>query len=116
MSYKHLSLEERHYIQLSMKKGLTLSEIAQALERSTSTILREVRRNTGRRGYRYQQANRMAEERHKMKPKAIKLTQEITSLIDAYICLEWSPEQIAGRLKADDVISLHLHADLFEVR
>lgn len=113
MSYKHLSLEERHYIQLSMEKGLTLSEIAQALERSTSTILREVRRNTGQRGYRYQQANRMAEERHQMKPEAIKLTQEITSLIDAYICLEWSPEQIAGRLKADDVISLH-HETIYQ--
>ncbi len=60
MSYKHLSLEERHYIELSMKNEKKLTEIAAELERSQSTISREVRRNRGQRGYRHKQANRMA--------------------------------------------------------
>lgn len=113
MSYKHLSLEERHYIQLSMKNEQTLSEIAQALGCSTSTVSREVGRNKGQRGYRHQQANDMANERHATKCKAIKLTNEITTIIEDYIRQEWSPEQIAGRLKADRVISLH-HETIYQ--
>ena len=82
MSYKHLSLEERHYIELSMKNAMTLSKIAVDLGRSQSTISREVTRNSGKRGYRHQQANRLARERHAIKDKSIKLTEEITSIID----------------------------------
>ena len=42
MSYKHLSLEERHYIELSMKNEMAQTEIATTLGRSQSTIYREV--------------------------------------------------------------------------
>jgi len=50
MSYKHLSPEERHYIEIERKKGLSLNKIAKALNRSQSTISREIARNTGKRG------------------------------------------------------------------
>ncbi|MFC0179571.1 helix-turn-helix domain-containing protein [Thorsellia kenyensis] len=33
MSYNHLSLDERHYINTSLKKGMSLSQIARDLER-----------------------------------------------------------------------------------
>jgi len=113
MSYKHLSLEDRHYIELSIKNEMTLTQIANDLGVSQSTISREVRRNRGQRGYRYQQAHRMAQERHKTKNKAIKLTDEVTSVIDEYIRSDWSPEQIAGRLKKDGVIDLH-HETIYQ--
>ena len=38
MSYKHLSLEERHDIEWSMKNDKSLTEIALDLGRSQSTI------------------------------------------------------------------------------
>lgn len=60
MSYKHLSLEERHYIEISMENEKTLKEIANDLGRSQSTISREIKRNLGQRGYRHNQANRLA--------------------------------------------------------
>jgi len=41
----------------------------------------------------------MALKRHTNKPKAIKLTDEIKSKISEYIAQDWSPEQVAGRLK-----------------
>lgn len=113
MSYKHLSLEERHYIELSMKNEMTLSQIAANLGRSQSTISREVTRNCGQRGYRHQQANRLAQERHLTKDKSIKLTDEITSVIDEYIGDDWSPEQISGRLKMDGIIDLH-HETIYQ--
>ncbi len=113
MSYKHLSLEERHYIEVSMKNGISLADIATALGRSQSTIFREVNRNTGLRGYRHKQAGNMAQERHETKPKATKLTDEIKQLIDDYLHQDWSPEQIVGRMEKDDVIKLH-HETIYQ--
>jgi len=107
MAYKQLSLEERHYIYTEHKKGKLQKDIAEALNRSTSTLSRELSRNTGKRGYRYKQANDKAIMRHKEKPKKVKLSDDIKALITTYLKQDWSPEQIAGRLKKDDVISLH---------
>ena len=50
MSYKHLSLAERYYIEIEKKAGRPMNKIAQALERSQSTISRELKRNIGQRG------------------------------------------------------------------
>lgn len=113
MSYKHLSLEERHYIEVSLKHDKTLTDIAEKLNRSQSTISREIRRNYGLRGYRHKQANQKAQERHETKEKSIKLTDEITRVIDAYILKDWSPEQISGRLKIDGIINLH-HETIYQ--
>ena len=113
MSYKHLSLEERHYIEISTKNDKTSTEIAFDLDRSQSTISREIKRNAGKRGYRHQQANRMAQERHTEKDKALKLTSEIVGIIDEYIRTDWSPEQIAGRLKTEGIVDLH-HETIYQ--
>jgi IS30 family transposase len=113
MSYKHLSLEERHYIELEYKKGTSQSKIATILERSQSNISRELARNKGKKGYRHKQANNFALERHQSKEKAAKVTKEIASLIEKYISEDWSPEQVAGRLKSEGVISLH-HETLYQ--
>ncbi len=113
MGYKHLSLAERHYIQVERKLGKSCKKIACDLGRSASTISREVRRNTGLRGYRHQQADRLARQRHENKPKSLKLTLEIRFLIDACLHDYWSPEQIAGRLKDMEIISLH-HETIYQ--
>ncbi len=113
MSYKHLSLEERHYIEYSLKNEITLTEIAQTLERDQSTISREIKRNTGLRGYRHNQAQYMAQGRHKTKPKATKLTKDIKELIENYVIEDWSPEQIAGRLDQEGIIKLH-HETIYQ--
>jgi IS30 family transposase len=113
MSYKHLSLEERHYIEIETKKGTSQSDIAKALGRDQSNISRELRRNKGLKGYRHKQANSFAQERHKTKEKAIKLTKNIMLIIEEYIREDWSPEQIAGRLSSDNVIDLH-HETIYQ--
>jgi len=107
MSYKHLRPEERHYIEIELKKGISQNKIANSLGRSQSSLSRELSRNKGQRGYRHKQAGELAQERHKNKPKRVKLTSEIKGLINNYIEKDWSPEQIAGRLKKEEVISLH---------
>lgn len=113
MSYRHLSLAERHYIEVERKAGKSMNHIGQALNRSQSSISRELSRNTGQRGYRHQQADRQAAERHANKAKSIKLTDEIQSLIVRYLKQDWSPEQIAGRLKQEGKVSLH-HETIYQ--
>jgi len=113
MSYKHISLEERHYIEISMKNGLSQKEIAKSLQRDQSSISREVKRNTGQRGYRHNQANHFAARRHTEKTKAVKLTAEIKAQLDEYIKEDWSPEQVAGRLKLEGEVSLH-HETIYQ--
>ena len=113
MNYKHLSLEERHYIEISLENEMTHSKIAVALGRNQSSISNEINRNTGKRGYRHKQAHEKARRRHKEKSKATKLTESIESLIIGYLKKDWSPEQIAGRLEKDGVIKLH-HETIYQ--
>jgi len=101
MAYKHLSIEERHYIETRLKLGQSLNGIAQELGRSQSTLSRELERNSGQRGYRHKQADKRAKHRHTEKPKFIKLTDELKSNIDALLQQDWSPEQISGRMKQE---------------
>ena len=113
MGYKHLSLEERYYLEIAKKAGKTLTEIAFDMDRSQSTISRELIRNTGERGYRHKQAMRLAQERHTIKPKQVKLTERIKQQIASLTRHDWSPEQIAGRLSAKGKICLH-HETIYQ--
>ena len=66
-NYTQLTQEERYQIEALMKAGKSLSEIARILERSKSTISREVRRNKDLKEYRPKQAHRFAIERRTAK-------------------------------------------------
>jgi IS30 family transposase len=67
---------------------------------SPSTISRELKRNTGERGYRFKQASRKAEERRYLASSSVrKMTPNLISLIEQHLRDDqWSPEQISGRL------------------
>ena len=59
MSYQHLSLAERYYIEIELRMKVSINQIAKAMGRSHSTVAREINRNTGQRGYRHKQANNL---------------------------------------------------------
>ena len=105
--YKHLTSEERHYIAIGIKQGMSKNKIAQNLNRSHSTIIREIGRNTGKRGYHFNQADDFAQQRHQVKDKFVKLTTECKHLINNCLKLDWSPEQICGWFNASNIIQLH---------
>lgn len=107
MSFQHLSLEERHYIEIAFKEGLSQNTIAKHLLRCQSTISRELQRNRGKKGYRHKQAHRITQKRHVAKPKACKMTRELKVKIAHYLHQKWSPEQIAGRLKKSGEADIH---------
>ena len=52
-SYRHLTYEQRCQIDTLKERGDSLSSIAIVLNVHPSTISRELKRNTGQRGYRY---------------------------------------------------------------
>ena len=108
MAYNQLTLQERYYIEIELKKGTSQNQIAKALNRSQGTISKELARNKGKKGYRHKQADRTAKERHQVKVKAIKLTEAIKQFIEnELVTNQSSPEQIAGRFKRVQGVSLH---------
>lgn len=100
--YKQLTKEQRYQIYALRKEGLSQGAIALNLEVNKSTISRELKRNTGLKGYRPKQAHQKALQRHTQKPKAIRLTGEVKSFIEDQLKrFDSSPEQISGRLKLE---------------
>jgi IS30 family transposase len=105
-SYTHVTQEERYQIYAYKKAGFSKIQIAEMLSRHVSTIKRELGRNKGQKGYRPQQAHGFAQERHQVKPKAIKMTDAMQQHVREKLSLEWSPEQIQGRLMAEGARSV----------
>jgi IS30 family transposase len=97
--YHQLTQGLRYQIEILKKAGKNQKDIADLVHVSPSTICRELKRNTGKRGYRPKQAQRKAENRRKLTAKPLKMTAVAIEWIDAKICLHWSPEQISGWLK-----------------
>jgi IS30 family transposase len=98
-TYRQLTQEQRYQIYALNRTGHSQAEIAEVVEVHKATISRELKRNQGQRGYRPQQAQRLASERkHKGKTR---ITAEAWELVEQLLRQDWSPEQISGRLKKE---------------
>ncbi len=95
-----LTLVERDEISRGLKGRLSLRCIARHLQRSASTISREVKRNGGTGHYRAVQSDQAAWDRAR-RPKLCKLAcnSPLCRTLSRKLQLNWSPEQIAGWLK-----------------
>ncbi len=106
--YYHVTRDERCQIYALKSTGLSLRKIALMLGRSVSTLSREITRNTGGRGYRFEQANNKTIERRRAASQAPKkLTNEVEEVIRERLLEDWSPEQISGRLKLEGTAISH---------
>ena len=99
-SRRCLSLAEREEISRGIVTGLSLRAIATSLNRSPSTISREIHRNGGLQQYRANLADKAAWDRAQ-RPKVCKLVKQkgLARIVARKLQLEWSPQQIAGWLK-----------------
>ena len=97
-SYTHLTHCERYQISAFLRSGKSINSIAKELNRNKSTISREIRRNSGLRGYRSHQAHEKAVHRLKISHRYIKITQKVICKIKKLLHCHWSPEQICGYL------------------
>lgn len=98
----HLTFPEREFLYRLMKEGKSEAEIAYLMGRDRSTIYRELRRNTGRRGYRPKQAQRLATTRRLACRRPWKMDDpEVLQYVQERLEKRWSPDQIAGHLRRD---------------
>lgn len=100
MTYVHLTQNERYQIYILKKAGHNQSTIGQMMNRSKSTISRELKRNCGARGYRPKQAHELSIDRQ-AKDNAATLHADTWSFADDKLAELWSPEQISGYLRAN---------------
>ncbi len=108
-TYRQLTSGERYALSALRKQGCSQAEIARALRRSPSTISREVRRNskdrTGR-VYRPGLADDYARWRRSRSRRNQRIGPEEWALVVTCLKKDWSPEQIAGRLRNDGVLRI----------
>ncbi len=101
-SKRSLTLSEREEISRSIVADLSIRSIAKHLNRSPSTISREIKRNGGYDNYRATQADLAAWERaHRPKRCKLACNRPLSRTVATKLQLNWSPEQIAGWLKIE---------------
>lgn len=100
MSYSELCTEERATIQVGLEQGLSIRKVAGLLERSPSTISREIRRNRSPDGrYRVSHAQQCRHDRRvgcRPKRKLLPGSPRF-ALIQHMLRQRLSPEQISGK-------------------
>lgn len=117
MNYTQLTREQRYQIKVLMKAGHNQSRIAALIGCHKSTISRELRRNSGKKGYRPQQANELAYDRQ-CEAYSSRIAWDTWQLVERLLRLDLSPEQIAGYLKLEkqptvshECIYLYIYAE-----
>lgn len=111
MSYTHFTLDERKYLQKLLSEGLSFRKIAAILERSPSSISREVRRNRAKYKpratdnkywYNHWRANNLYIRRRREQNRcALKADTAEWDYIIAGLQKYWSPEEICNRWNKD---------------
>ena len=97
-----LTLSEREEISRGIVADLSIRSIANHLNRSPSTVSREIKRNGGYDNYRATQADVSAWERaHRPKLCKLACNRTLSRTVAIKLQLNWSPEQIAGWLKIE---------------
>jgi len=104
VKYKHLTNTEREEISRCLANKQPFAEIARQLGRATSTISREIYRNSGKTGYRAFGAGKRAQiaasSRRAGKSKIAK-NKRLRDYIHKSIEKEWSPEEISERIQIE---------------
>lgn len=98
----HFTFREREILYRLLKAKKPKSEIAKLMGRDRSTIHREIKRNTGGRGYRPKQAQRKADERRLRCRREPKMNDSrLKSSVRRLLKKAWSPDQIAKWLRRE---------------
>ena len=100
-SYEQLSLDDRCEIARLSANSSSVRQIAAALDRSPSTISRELKRNRGKQvGYKASYAQQRARAR-RWTGSRLDREPSLRRAVLERLGQGWSPEQVAGRLARD---------------
>ncbi len=98
--YQHLSLEDRCAIAQLQAEGQSIRRMAAALDRSPSTIARELKRNRGRYDYKPSYAQQQTKAR-RWAGSRLDRDPDLRRVVLERLAKGWSPEQVAGRLSRE---------------
>jgi IS30 family transposase len=101
-SYEQFSLEERCAIARLREGGQSIRQIAAALDRSPSSVSRELRRNThdGPRAKPYEPSYAQKQTRaRRWSGSRLERDDALRDQVLGLLARSWSPEQVVGRLK-----------------
>ena len=102
--YTRLADQERESISRGLAQHKSIRQLARELNRSPSTISREIRRNKGKSGYRAFSASRRAKaaaSSRKRGKRKIEKQEGLLSYVTEKLQREWSPQEISKRLKIE---------------
>lgn len=101
----HLTKEQRYTISCMFKQGEKNTEIASTIGKHKSVVGREIQRNKDQRSgiYDHDLANRKYAKRQKEKHKHKRFTNELKSYVEHLINKDYSPEQVVGVSKKNDI-------------
>lgn len=106
--YHHLTYEQRCQIYILKDRGDSLTSIGKSLSVHRTTIGRELKRNSERNRYFCKQAQEKSQKRRlEAVPKNQKMTPKTVAIIKQKLKLQWSPVQISGRIKIENVHVSH---------
>jgi transposase, IS30 family len=108
MAYHQITSEERYMLSALRRQGLNQSQIAQSLGRHRSSISRELRRNSSAwdGGYRPFVASHRTRARRSRSRRNHRFTEDDYRIVNRLLRKDWSPEQIAGRLRKEGALSI----------
>jgi transposase, IS30 family len=108
MTYHQLTPAERYMLAALRRQGCNQSEIARSLGRHRSTVCREVRRNSTRADghYRPFTAQERTQGRRSRSRRNGHFTAEDLAVVNELLCRQWSPEQVAGYLRRQGLLSI----------
>ncbi len=95
--YRHFSIEQRCEIARRRQAGQSIRQIAAALDREPSSVARELKRNSARKGYLPSYAGQQAQARRWKGSKLVR-KPELQATVLKWLQKGLSPEAVAGRL------------------
>ena len=111
--YKQISFEERCDIARLHAEGCSIRKIATTLDRSPSTISREIKRNRGSKSkYQPKYADQQSLARRWSGSK-LERNSELRAIVLSRLAQGWSPEQVSGRLAKETGESIISHETIY---
>ncbi|MBI4121370.1 MAG: IS30 family transposase [Candidatus Ryanbacteria bacterium] len=116
LRYRHFSQDERSELAILLKKGYSVRAVAGVLERSPSSVSREIHRGSVLGLYNPHKAHTKASVKRlysKYQGMKVRENPEIELYVRIHVAppFVWSPEKIAGRLKRDTKRRLSVKTD-----
>ena len=112
-SYGHVTIEERCEIARLQASGYSVSQIAASLDRSPSTVARELKRNGSRtQGYQPRYANQQAHAR-RWRGSRLERDEALRDKVLSGLKQGWSPEQVAGRMAMESGSTVISHESIY---